>query len=91
MDLVYTIAMGKRRFGWAAMLLARSLQQFGKFTGDIIIFSDRKLAVPEGVQVFLVDDAEARAQPKWLKMRVRSMIDLSSSPCNLPAAKPCEN
>ncbi|MCP1726203.1 hypothetical protein J2T60_000168 [Natronospira proteinivora] len=76
-DLAYLIAVGHRRYRMAARAAVESLLGPGGFDGDVVLFSDRPMRVPEGVRLVTVSDPVMLAQPKRLKFQIGRYVDLA--------------
>lgn len=77
MDLAYFVAVGMRRFRWAAGWAIKSLRGAGQFSGDIVVVSDVPYEFPCGARTIVVNDADVLAKPNWMKMRIRNHVDLT--------------
>lgn len=75
-DLAYLVAIGHRRYRAAAATAVRSLIDIGGFDGRVVVFSDRPMRLPAGVERVPVDDPALLAQPKRLKLRVGDFLPL---------------
>lgn len=75
-DLAYFVAMGPRRYRWAAWWAVRSLRLQG-FSGDIVVITDRPYGFGDDVRNIVVADADAVAEPKWMKMRACRHITMA--------------
>lgn len=76
-DLAYLVAFGSWRYRRAAAYAIRALRGAGGFAGEVAVLSERPWRAPGGARVAVVDDPELRAEPKWLKLRAREILDLA--------------
>ena len=76
-DLVYTVALGQRRFRWAADLAVRCLRGPGAFTGDVTVFTSAPAEMSGDAQVIQIDDSETLVRANLQKMRARHAFAFS--------------
>lgn len=72
--LAYFIATGHHNYRVGIQLAILSLRRFGRFTGDIVVFSDVEFSLPGGARLRLLPE-ELRGRPT-LKMRAGALLPL---------------
>jgi lipopolysaccharide biosynthesis glycosyltransferase len=77
MNVAFTIGLGSAAYRKAACITARALAYQQNFQGQIIVFSDRDLNLPDPITTIIVDDERFLSQPKWLKVAACEYINVS--------------
>lgn len=76
-DLAYLIAVGDRRFHYAAHSAVSALRRLGNFGGRIVLLTDRERRAPPGCHAVRVRDPGLLAEPKRIKLRLAEFLDPS--------------
>lgn len=74
-DLAYLIAVGNRRFHYAAHTAITALREAGDFHGRIVLLTDRERRMPPGCRSIRVRDPALLAEPKRIKLRLADFLD----------------